>query len=245
LIEPDLLIDAGPDLVSACADLGRSLASLKYLAVTHAHFDHFFPENLEIRGPRYRGDLTLDYLTVLAPSSCLGLLLRVGLTDEDLRIRRIPAVVGREVELGPYLIRPVRAEHAKEFGDAVNFLITCRGQKLLYAIDTGLYSEETLESLRGCHLDVLVMDATNGFRTTSKNHLNVDAFGRQLDRLRVHGVISSRTTLVASHFSHRGNWPPDELRNAFDSLDVLCAYDGMLLDAGASPAVGEAAKVQR
>jgi L-ascorbate metabolism protein UlaG (beta-lactamase superfamily) len=229
LIDDNLLIDAGPDLPTACSELGVSLLSLRYLALTHAHFDHFYPENLEIRGPRYRAGSPPASLTVVAPGSCLAVLNRIGLSDDDLAIQRVCARPDEEISLPPYVLKPMLAEHAKGLGDAVNYLVQKEDFQLLYAVDTGLYSEATLRKLAGARVDLLIMDATNGFKRSSPNHLNHECFAAQLQRLRERKVIFDETVVVATHFSHWGNPPHEELSLAYSSLGVLCAFDGLVL----------------
>src|SRR5439155_1947257 len=53
LINDDLLIDLGPDVVVASHLHGRSLAGLRYCLQTHAHADHLDPSHFLSRSPEY------------------------------------------------------------------------------------------------------------------------------------------------------------------------------------------------
>jgi phosphoribosyl 1,2-cyclic phosphate phosphodiesterase len=229
-VNDDLLLDCGPDIVAACAEQGISLRGLRYALVTHCHFDHFYPPNLEIRGERYRSEDRPPLLTLVAGSSSLALLGQLGYTDRDLRIRRAVILPGGEIELPPYRIRAIAARHAPNIGDAMNFLIDDGTAAMLYAVDTGLYPAATLAALRGAAVDLLVIEATNGVGGTSPNHLNHDNLDVQLDQLRRAGVVHDQTVIVASHFSHHNNPPHDPLARLLGRRGLQCAYDGLALE---------------
>src|SRR5258708_35778115 len=53
LINDDLLIDLGPDVVVAAHIHGRSLAGLRYCLQTHAHADHLNASHFLSRTPEY------------------------------------------------------------------------------------------------------------------------------------------------------------------------------------------------
>src|SRR5438067_11371817 len=54
LVNDDLLIDLGPDLVSGAIRTGRALDGVRWILVTHSHGDHLYLPNLEIRERGYR-----------------------------------------------------------------------------------------------------------------------------------------------------------------------------------------------
>src|SRR6266700_534546 len=53
LLNDDLLIDLGPDLMAACLMHGHSLAGVRYCLQTHAHADHLDPSHFLSRSPEY------------------------------------------------------------------------------------------------------------------------------------------------------------------------------------------------
>jgi phosphoribosyl 1,2-cyclic phosphate phosphodiesterase len=229
LVNDDLLIDPGPDLGAACADHGVALDGLRYVLVTHSHFDHFYPCNLEIRSARYMDRAEPRSLDLVAGGSSLALLSQLGYDDAQLRVQRRPIRAADVLALPPYQVRAVAATHAPEVGDAMNFLIGDGETSLLYAVDTGLYAAPALQALAGAEVDLLIMDATNGFGETSENHLNHQSFAEQLRRLREHRVLRPEAVLIASHFSHLRNPSHDELTRRYGALGVGCAYDGLVI----------------
>lgn len=73
LINDDLLIDAGPDIGSAAAQLGLDLAAVRALLVTHPHYDHLNFGTLRDRG-RHWGGTPLPPLTIYGSRASLALL---------------------------------------------------------------------------------------------------------------------------------------------------------------------------
>ena len=53
LIGEDLLLDFPPDTYAHAMRYGLRLDAVKYLFVTHAHCDHFSPDDLTMRGAPY------------------------------------------------------------------------------------------------------------------------------------------------------------------------------------------------
>ena len=49
LVDDELLIDCGPEAPSSAVRLGRTLASVRHLLITHAHADHLAPQALLFR----------------------------------------------------------------------------------------------------------------------------------------------------------------------------------------------------
>jgi phosphoribosyl 1,2-cyclic phosphate phosphodiesterase len=234
LINEDLLIDAGPDLVSACAELGVSLVGLRYLLVTHSHFDHFDPTNIEIRAPRYR-KVAMPKLTLVAGPSTLARVQLPGYRDRDVELSRVPFRPDAHVELGSYSVTAIAAAHAHDLGDAMNFIVSDGAVTVLYAVDTSEYSEETFSRLASRKLDLLIVDATKGTNETSRNHLSIDGVLALVERLRRSGSLSPASRVVATHFSHSHVPPHDELELVLKKHGILCAYDGLQIDCAALP----------
>ncbi|WP_028551289.1 MBL fold metallo-hydrolase [Paenibacillus sp. UNC451MF] len=230
LINDDLLIDIGPDLYAACADLGISLVELKYLLVTHSHEDHFNALNLKLRQRMFRLSTDLQELTVVAGPSVLTMWDFSGGKDKSAEIRRIPFSAGRQLELSPYKIQSIEASHIPSIGDAMNYIVDDGRVKLLYAADTGYYREEAWSQLAGLRLDAVVMEATLGTRQQAKTHLSFGDFQLMLDRMRELEVITETTPVWATHYSHQCVDPHEEIAAYFQSMGVTCAYDGLSVE---------------
>lgn len=53
LINDDLLIDLGPDIMTSAFTHGRSLTGVQYCLQTHAHSDHLDPSHFFARSPEF------------------------------------------------------------------------------------------------------------------------------------------------------------------------------------------------
>lgn len=230
LVNDDLLIDIGPDLFASCGMLGISLVGLKYLLVTHSHGDHFYAHNLEMRLKGFRLANELPQLTMVAGPSVLALWGTSGVSDQAAELKRIPFLFGRSVELPPYSVRAIEASHIFNIGDAMNYIIDDGRTKLLFASDTGMYQDHVWKDLEGSGLDVVVMEATLGTHESGKAHLSFKDFGRMTEKMREIGAITDQTRIFATHFSHQGVGPHDEIEAVLRDMGVVCAYDGLTVE---------------
>ena len=58
LINEDLLIDLPPDTYMHKLQHNLDLTSVRYLLITHCHMDHFYPQELTVRGSGYSPVMT-------------------------------------------------------------------------------------------------------------------------------------------------------------------------------------------
>lgn len=230
LINDDLLIDAGPDIMLSCALLGISLHRLKYCLITHNHFDHFYPHNMETRSQRYWKDGPPLPMTLVAGPSTLQLLDYIGYEDHELHIKRHPVMPYGTIALAPYTIRSIAATHAPGLGDAVNYIVDDGLNKVLYATDTGIYSGESLKYIEGSLCRLAIIELTNGTGATSKNHLNLDGLKKMLKSFRDLQVLTADSRVYVTHFSHANNPPHQELDSLLRTMGFVCAFDGLVLD---------------
>jgi phosphoribosyl 1,2-cyclic phosphate phosphodiesterase len=229
LINNDLMIDMGPDLVSSCSSLSISINNLKYALITHSHFDHFYPNNLEIRSKRYRDDAP-SLLTLVGGPSVLRTLDQIGYKDVEMEVIRVPFLPFNSLELPPYTVKSIAATHAPLHGDAMNYIIDDGENKILYATDTGIFNDKVWSEIEGTQFKLIIIDVTNGQGKTSPNHLNFEGLGIMLSRLKKLNALTKTTQVYATHFSHRSNPPHSELSDLLKKLEVNCSFDGLVLD---------------
>lgn len=213
LINDELCIDFGPDIQTAFEEIGYDASKLKYLVITHSHFDHLYPENLEVRGRRYIKETPED-LEIMGSKQVFDVIDRLGCNDEQLHIVRNEIQAYETIQMGQYEITAIPARHALDIRGAYNYVISDGKTRLLYATDTGIYEEEVFDFLEGIRMDCVILDATNVFSTTSRNHLNEEGIRIMLERMQKDGVIDLGTKLYATHFSHTGY-------KGFDEISVI------------------------
>ena len=229
LVNDDLLIDIGPDLLTSANKAGRYLGGLKALLLTHRHSDHWLPGNLYWRKPGFTPTPT-ELMTVYAPSDALA-----DITDElaeGANIAWKSVEAGDTWEVGSYKITAIPATHGGGRLEPLLYVIEEDGRRCFYATDTAPMREAAWEILRTFGpMDLIALDATTGDRPGGEGHHSFEAFLKTQARLIDEGVmVQGQTKLYAHHFSHNGHMTYDELAEAYGRYDVGVAYDGLVVD---------------
>lgn len=226
LVDDDVLIDCGPEVPGTAGRLGRSLAPVRHLLITHAHSDHLGPQILLWRswiagaGP----------LEVVGPADALEVCR--GWVGPDDPVRFVPVAAGEALQVGRYAVRVLPARHRVfRDGDAVLYDITGPdGARLLWASDTGPWEDGWFEAVRGARFDAVFLEETFGDREElSAFHLGLPRFADLLGRLRAVGAAQESTEVVAVHLGHH-NPPIGELAGRLAALGSRPGYDGEVLD---------------
>jgi adenosylcobinamide kinase/adenosylcobinamide-phosphate guanylyltransferase len=212
LLDETVLVDLGPTTGAHAADL----SGVRLVLVTHGHVDHHFPSAWLWRtwahdaGP----------LQLLAPASVL----REAEAVLGPQVRATAVRPGDEVEAAGYRVRVLDAEHPD---DSVLFDVTGPdGGRLLYATDTGVLPEPTVQALSERAFDVVLLELSG---TPIPSHLTLATWPEQVERLRAVGAVTERTRVRAIHVGHH-NPPPDELDRRLAALGAAAVRDGQVLD---------------
>ena len=247
LLDEENLIDCGPDLAAGAMRHGVDLSGLKNVFLTHTHEDHFCPSNAGlIRMSRTRPDMPVNlylsesaYASVLRKADFYAVAFPTAdsvraLQDGTLLLH--PVKAGEPFSAGGYEVLPVdTTHHASPTETAINYRFRKDGRSLLYACDTGFYTPESLELLRGSHLDLLIMEGTWGNRTdkSTVSHMNAYAFSRQLETFGEYGIIDQHTGIYCTHINHKHDLNHEAYQAWFDRnapYRVCVAYDGLKLE---------------
>lgn len=233
LVDDVLLLDCGPEVPSAAARIGRSLAGVRHLLITHAHHDHLGPGALVWRSWAGRP----EPLDLVGPPAVLAACAEwIGPEDP---VARHEVHAGDRLDLGGYDVRVLAARHGEPWaGPAVLYDVSGpNGRRILYATDTGPMPAETLDAVAGAAYDVVLLEETFGDATDhGTDHLNLASFGETVAELRRRGALTAATRVVPVHLSHR-NPPTPELARRFAAWGVDLLPDGADLEVGAAPAL--------
>ena len=174
LIDDELLIDMGPDFMSAAGAMDIDTTRIRYWLQTHSHSDHFDAGHLHTRIREY-ATVNVPPLELVASEACLAHMSAwldreesgADLLDPGMRERLALtvkyAVHAETRRVGPYLVTPLATDHDKR-DQSMMFLIERDGRRLLYALDTGVFSREVMECITsGVYLDALIIDHTYGW----------------------------------------------------------------------------------
>lgn len=146
LVDGELLLDCGAPVTSLMGQLGRSLAELKSVVISHLHADHFFhlPLLVAARTVRYQG---ADPLRIVGPPGTaqqLDTLGRMALGDHfwaEVMEQGTPAVEewrgGRSGPLGAFQMQAFEVEHSSQL-ECLGFRLERHGIALGYSGDTTL-----------------------------------------------------------------------------------------------------------
>ncbi len=244
LLDEETLIDFGPDLGASCARDRISLMGLRQVFVTHTHQDHFCFANAGLlKMSRTRQEPLDIYLSegalrglkaVYAPDEQLNA--GMGKAAEHVHdyIRFHSVRPGEPFRAGDYTVTAVDTTHrVSDWETALNYLLVHdSGKKLLYASDTGYYPEESLATLEGARIDVLVMEATFGSNreANTTSHLNAWAFRDMLRIFLERGIIRPDTRVYATHINHKHTFTHELYQAWFDEnapIPVTVARDGL------------------
>jgi phosphoribosyl 1,2-cyclic phosphate phosphodiesterase len=245
LIDDDLLIDLGPDLMAAALMDGFSLAQIHYCLQTHEHSDHLDPTHFQSRSAEFgvHGNPRLQYYATegaLAKAAArLGIRAAGGLAD--------PAVGDRfnltahliepfqSFTAGPYRVRSVRANHDPDHLVALLYLIERDGRVVFYATDTGELPEESWADLAAWRranppIHVVALDHTFGMQQRVQGHMNWEQFTEQIARMRDEQMLASDARIFAHHLAHHSHPAHEELAEFAAARGYEIAYDGLVVD---------------
>lgn len=129
-----------------------------------------------------------------------------------------------------YQVTPIRATHISD-EDCHNLIFQKDGKTILYATDTGLWSDQTWSCLSDYKLDALVLECTDGFDPTPyEGHLSLHECVEVVDKLRTKGILLWDSQVVTTHHSVRGLATHDELVEALAPHQIVTGYDGIAIE---------------
>ncbi|MFN8492086.1 MAG: MBL fold metallo-hydrolase [Caldilineaceae bacterium] len=242
LINDDLLIDLGPDLMAAAQMHGVSLAKVTFCLQTHEHDDHLDPTNLIWRSA-YSGVTNVPHLHYYASQGAFAeAKRRLGpqmaertLFDAEVStaLNLTPHLVEpfQTFTVGPYCVTSVAANHDPTL-TAMLYVIEQTGRTLFYATDTGEIGEPTWQALHAgqFRFNLVAMDHTFGLAQRVNGHMNWEQFGEQLDRMRKEGLLAADARILAHHLAHHSNPPHPELVVFAAQHGYEVAYDGLRME---------------
>jgi phosphoribosyl 1,2-cyclic phosphate phosphodiesterase len=239
LVNDDLLIDLGPDIMTAAFMHECPLTHVRYCLQTHAHADHLDPSHLLSRSPGYGvvGAPRLHFYgsagTIravaerLAPDLAPAELLDPETAERlNLTVHQIEAL--RPFQAGPYRVIPFPANHDPAV-EPLLYAVAGQDRTLFYGADTASLSEETWRAFHQHRLrfDLVILDHTYGPDEPESDHLNAAGVIEHLGRLRDEGLLAAGARMLATHIAHEGNPPHPDLARWAAERGYEVAYDGL------------------
>lgn len=232
IIDNKILVDFPADTYMHSIIHNIELSKIKTCIITHSHTDHLYPAELWARGPgiAYTDNETL---TMYAPKDAYrkisDAILKFGFDETHcVKAQKVCPFVPFEAE--GYKFTPLKANH-DPLSTPVIYLIEKDGKSMLYANDTGLFPDETVEYLKksGVALDFVNFDCTGGTieKIPYSAHMAINEVASMREILKANGNITDDTKCVLTHFSHNGTPVHDEMSAAGAKLGFDVAYDGV------------------
>lgn len=221
LIDGKLLLDFGPDLLMHTFAGGIDLNHISACLVTHAHEDHWYPDNLHFLRRGFSHPKEGFVFTVYGSEDLRGEMESIAASCNGL-LRYAPVRPYEPFAVEGYTVTALPAYHGTEH--PYFYLITDGKSTVLYAHDTDYFYDEVWEYLARTkpHLDLISLDCTEGAAQDIPYHAHM-CLGRDVlcrDRLREMGLIDSDTRCVLNHFSHNG------ISAAYDEFAPIAAAEG-------------------
>jgi phosphoribosyl 1,2-cyclic phosphate phosphodiesterase len=242
ILNDDLLIDLGPDIVSASFMYNLPLSNIRYCLQTHSHSDHFDASHLTTRVPEYGGldqapiQLFASPATLTKMSEMLASEGYVSgmLSEQDqkrMNLEVFPVRYLQSFEMGRYRVSAFPAEHDRSI-ESLLFSITEGAICLFYGTDTDTLPEETWQGfhIKQLRFKFVILDHTYGPDINGEGHLNVNRFIELIKRMKEEGLLAEKARILATHISHEGNPPHAELSEYAHFHGYEIAYDGLVID---------------
>ncbi len=243
IINDDLLIDMGPDVMSASFMYDKSTADIRYCLQTHSHSDHFDASHLTTRVPEYAG-VSTPSLELYGSEATLRkmseMLKNEGHVDslfdskakERMNMQVFPVIPLLPFQVGKYRIVAFPTDHDTSV-ESLLYSVTEDDFAVFYGTDTDRLPEQTWEGFRrmNMHFNVVILDHTYGPGADGGGHLNANRFNAQVRRMKGENLLADNAKILATHISHEGNPTHSELSKYAERFGYEIAYDGLVIHA--------------
>jgi phosphoribosyl 1,2-cyclic phosphate phosphodiesterase len=227
LVNDDLLLDLGPDLIAATHRCNLSLSTLRTVLVTHGHSDHFHLSNLEFRTPGFTS-VRPPRLKLFAPSD-VTLTIQNAFPDLEAVLMDVQTVGPFEAwEHNGYRFASYQAFHEARI-QCLFYSVEDGRHRFLYATDTGPFPEATWQALAGHTFDVIVLEETMGL-CEDPLHMNLQSFLAHFRRFQEERMLRLGGKVIATHLSHGLNPVHDKVVQILEPHGVAVAYDGLVIE---------------
>ena len=221
-------IDFPPDTYYHIIRFDLDLSKLRHLFFTHSHADHFALDQLEYIRPPFAYPDENEHLIIYGNSNVIGAI-REKFAGVPMPFELVTLQPYEAVEADDLKFIPIPAVH-KPDEQALNYIIQSGSSTVLYASDTGLYDQQTIDFLTKFQFQLIIIECTQGkLNMPSKFHMGFSGVLELRDKLAVGGSVSEETNIVITHFSHNIGMLHNELEAMAEHEGIDVAFDGLLL----------------
>jgi len=245
IINNDLLVDIGPDLMSATYEYNISIADVSICLQTHFHEDHFDPEMIISRHCDY-GSVDVKELLLVASKQTLEMMdviigRRCGYgsifneqVQHSFKIKLLIMEPYKDYSIGNYIVTGYPANHGSPDHGCLLFKIGYEDKYVFYGTDTSSLYEEIWHhfELTKTQFDLIILDCTYGINFESKqgDHLAINDFIVHVQRFINSGYVKNTGQIYATHISHEGIMEHSDFDTYAIEHDFQISYDGLSID---------------
>ena len=242
LLNEDLLIDLGPDIMTASQIHCCSLVNVRYCLQTHPHADHLDLSHLLSRSPGF-GVVGAPTLNFYASAETLARAAETFKRDHagydllspdaekmlNLKIHTVEPL--KSFSFGDYSVTAFPANHAPDMG-AMLYAVQSHGRTVFYGTDTAAFAEENWWAFHQHKFlfDIVILDHTYGPKQSGSDHMCANDVINHINRMRKEGLLSCNARAFATHIAHEGNPAHPELNEFAMQNGYEVAYDGLVIE---------------
>ncbi|MCD6120693.1 MAG: hypothetical protein J7K04_02500 [Spirochaetales bacterium] len=228
MIDNDLMVDFGPDLLEFTHRYDIHLPLLKTLLITHSHYDHLYLENLNYLIP--------ETGTILSESPKITIVCNETvkhMIDSKFKIfansfpwQIITAHVFKTIFINNIKITAIPAVHTFDEERALLYIIAKGNTSILIAFDTGMWGEKVWRFISDYNFNSVIIDETMGFKNY-RGHLNIKEVIQIKKAMTDKKIIEDNCLFIVTHISHNQNPVHSRLEKIFSPESIIVAYDGL------------------
>lgn len=238
MVDDKILIDFPADTYLHVLMYGLPLHKIKTYIITHSHGDHLYPGEFTNRRKGFSHLKDATPLQIYGSQAVMNNIMSTQIMkdymelmtrENDIMLHTIEPFVPFNAE--GYKITALNADHGAP--GAMFYMLEKDGKAMLYAHDTGLFPNETMEYLKNSevYFDLISLDCTNGLiETANRNHMGLDGDTIMRERLTDIGCIDERTKCIVNHFSHNCLAGYDEIVPIAAEKGFEVSYDSMTVE---------------
>ncbi|MHB8855055.1 MAG: MBL fold metallo-hydrolase [Bellilinea sp.] len=242
LINEDLLVDLGPDIMTAAQEHRYSLTQVRYCIQTHPHADHLDVSHLLSRSPDhgvvgapclnfYASEETLERAAQTFRRDLSDRDLLSPITQEYMNLKVYTIKPFQPIQIGNYQITAFPANHAPTMG-AMLYSVEDGNRCIFYGTDTAPLLDQTWQAFHQQKLkfDIVILDHTYGLKEPANDHMNAYQVIEHIVRMRNEDLLTNNARVFATHIAHEGNPPHPDLVAFAKQHGYEVAYDGLRLE---------------
>lgn len=232
----DVLVDISPDIFSQCAVRGLSLSPVNKIVMTHSHSDHLNTLEIRLRMREMASVLPADRekkLEIYGNRQVGQVIMKAASGDPHVDFSRMEfheIHAFEQIKVNGLLFTALKANHKKD-EESLIYAVNNETGSFLYANDTGVLPEETLEYIHSNHFcfDLVSMDSGRG-TLSGDGHMGLSENIALRKRLEEMKAVHNDTGYYLNHFSHMCGMTPDEYQKLVENYGFQLTYDGMVLE---------------